>query len=227
MDALRATDGLAPDWLAGLLLLAVGVLAWVNMVSPRQWVVLARSFGALRLGRHRLREELDMRDRTLTGLAVLSTLVVALFVHQLFLYHGLVPAGALPYLQTLLVVGGALLAQLVVLQALRWLPSRDGGLKEYLYTTIVFHVVLGLLLLPVATVMAYPAEVAWRQPAWVVGLAVIGAVVLFRWVRAVVVGVGNGAPWRYILLYLCTLEILPAALVLEQLRDFVPPAHHP
>ncbi|MBP8822387.1 MAG: DUF4271 domain-containing protein [Flavobacteriales bacterium] len=227
MDELRATDGLAPDWLAAILLLAVGVLAWVNMVSPRQWVVLARSFGALRLGRHRLREELDMRDRTLTGLALMSTLVVALFVHQVLLYHGRVGAGPQDYLLTLLVVAGALLAQLAVLQAVRWLPEQDGGLKEYLYTTIVFQVVLGLLLLPVATLMAFPAQVIWRQPVWITGMAVLASMVLFRWVRAVAVGVGSGAPLRYILLYLCALEILPAALVLEQLRDFVPPVHHP
>ena len=66
MDQLRAVDALGSGWLAALLVLAFGMLAWVNMVSPRQWVVLARSFGALRLGRHRLREELDLARRYLS-----------------------------------------------------------------------------------------------------------------------------------------------------------------
>lgn len=227
MDQLRASDPLSPDWLVGVLVLAVGVLAWVNMVSPRQWAVLARSAGAFRLGRQRLRDELDMRDRTLTVLAVMSTLVIALFIHQVLLYHGLVAPGPLTYLWTLLAVAGVLLAQAALLRAVRWLPEHDGGLRELLYTTIVLHVVLGLLLMPVAAVMAFPGQAAWRQPVWITGAALLVAMVLFRWVRAVAVGIGNGAPLRYILLYLCALEILPAALVLEQLQGFVPPVHHP
>jgi len=227
MDQLRGVDYLAPEWVAGLLLLAMGLLAWVNLVSPRQWTVLARSFGALRLGRHRLREELDMRDRTLAGLAVLSILVLALFAYQVLLYHGRVAHGAAEFARVLLVVAAVLAGQVVVLQALRWLPGEDGGLKEYLYTVIVFQVVLGLLLLPVAALMAYPGQVAWRGWLWQAGMAIVAAVVLFRWVRAVAVGLGNGTPVRYIFLYLCALEILPAALALEHVRAFVPTVHHP
>lgn len=227
MDQLRAEDLLGSDWIAGLLLLAVGVLAWVNMVSHRQWVVLARSFGAMRLGRHRMREELDVRDRALTGLAIMSTMVIALFGYQLALYHGLISPGIGGFLWAFLAVAAVFLLQMGLVQGVRLLPVRDGGLTEYLYTIVVFHVVLGLLLLPVVTVMSFPAQVAWREWAWVAGLALVVGTLLFRWVRAVVVGVGNGAPLRYIFLYLCALEILPLALALEQVRDFVPPMHHP
>ena len=227
MDELRAVDALGSGWLAGVLVVAVGVLAWVHMVSPRQWVVLSKSFGALRLGRHRLREELDMRDRTLTGLAVMSTIVIALFGYQVFLFHDWIQHGIMGFLQVLLVVTVVMVAQLALLQTIRLFPAEDGGLEEYLYTVIVFHVVLGLLLLPVTTLMSFPGEVAWREWIWLAGLAIVGAVILFRWVRAVMVGMGNGTPLRYIFLYLCTLEILPAALALQQARHFVPLMHHP
>lgn len=227
MDELRVVDALGSGWLAGVLILAVGMLAWVNMVSPRQWVVLSRSFGALRLGRHRLREELDMRDRTLTGLAVMSTIVIALFGYQVFLYHEWIQPGIMGFLRVLLVVTVVMVAQVALLQTIRLLPTSDGGLEEYLYTVIVFHVVLGLILLPVVTLMSFPAKVSWREWIWLAGLAIVGATVLFRWVRAVVVGMGNGTPLRYIFLYLCALEILPAALAIEQARHFVPTLHNP
>lgn len=227
MDQLRAVDALSTGWVAGILLLAVGVLAWVNMVSHRQWVVLLRSFGAMRLGRHRMREELDMRDRTLTGLAVMSTMIIALFGYQVLVFRGWIGPGVQGFLWSFLVVGGGFLAQMGLLAAVRLLPARDGGLTEYLYTMIVFHVVLGLLLLPVATVMAFPARVAWREGAWLLGVVVVAATLLFRWVRALATGLGNGTPLRYIFLYLCALELLPAALALEQVRGLVPlMAHH-
>lgn len=227
MDQLRVVDVLGSDWIAGLLLLAVGVLAWVNMVSHRQWVVLAKSFGAFRLGRHRMREELDVRDRTLTGLAVMSTMMIALFGYQLMLFHGLIGAGIGGFLWSFLAVGTVFLLQMGVVMAVRLLPKKDGGLTEYLYTLVVFHVITGLLLLPVVTAMSFPGHVAWRGWIGVAGVAIVASIILFRWVRAVVVGLGNSTPLRYIFLYLCTLEILPLALALEQVRDFVPLMHHP
>ena len=227
MDQFRGVDSLASGWLAVLLLLAVGGLAWVNLVSPRQWVVLARSFGALRLGRHRLREDLDVRDRTLTGLAVMSAVVIAIFAYQVLLYHGWVRPGMPSYLYVLAAVVGVVGARLLLLQLIRLLPAGDGGLKEYLYTVIVFHVVLGLLLLPVAVLMSWPGQVSWRKwLAWS-GLGIGVAVLLFGWVRAVVVGVGSGAPLRYIFLYLCALEMLPVALALQYARNIVPSLPHP
>lgn len=212
--------------MAALLFLALGVLAWVNMVSPKQWMVLARSFGALRLGKHRLREDLDMRDRTLTGLMVLSTVVMAVFTYQALLYHGWIGNGIMAFGRILLVVAVVTAAQVAMLRAIAVLPPNDGGMVEYLYTVILMQVVMGLLLLPVVTVMSFPGQVAWREWAWVLGVAIIALTILFRWVRATTIGLGNGVPLRYIFLYLCTLEILPVALALEHARQFVPPSHN-
>lgn len=227
MDELRAVDALGSGWLAGILLLAFGMLAWVNMVSPRQWAVLGRSFAALRLGRHRLREELDIRDRTLTGLVVLATVVIALFIYQALLYHGWITSGIAGFGRILLVVAAVTVAQVVVLQAIAVLPDGDGGLEEYLYTVIIFHVVLGLLLLPAVVLMAFPAQVAWREWTWWAGACIAGATLLFRWVRALVIGLGNGTPLRYIFIYICALEILPVGLVLERAWHFVSPLPNP
>ena len=226
MDQLRAVDALSSGWLAGILLLALGILAWVNMVSPKQWPVLARSFGALRLGKHRLREDLDMRDRTLTGLVVLSTIVIAVFAYQILLYHGWIEHGFVEFGRILLVVAVVSLAQVAFLRAISLLPATDGGTEEYLYTVILMHVVMGLLLLPVVTVMSFPWRVAWREWAWVVGAAIIALTILFRWVRAATIGLGNGVPLRYIFIYLCALEILPVGLAIEYARQFVPPSPH-
>lgn len=226
MDQLRAVDTLGPGWLAGVLFLALGILAWVNMVSPKQWMVLARSFGALRLGKHRLREDLDMRDRTLTGLVVLSTVVIAMFAYQVLLYHGWIEHGIMEFGRVLLVVAVVAVAQVAFLRAIAVLPANDGGTEEYLYTLILMHVVMGLLLLPVVTVMSFPGQVAWREWAWILGVAIIAVTIVFRWVRATTIGLGNGVPLRYIFLYLCALEILPVALALEHARQFVPPSHN-
>ena len=224
MDELRVVDAMGAGWLAGILVLAFGIVAWVNMVSPRQWAVIGRSFAAFRLGHHRLREDFDVRDRALTGLMVLATMVIALFAYQALVFHGWVRPGPAEFGRVLLLVAVATAAQLVLLRAIAMLPEADGGLEEYLYTVIIFHVALGLLLLPVTILMSFPAQVAWREGAWLAGVGMAAATVLFRWGRAVVIGLGNGTPLRYIFIYICALEILPVGLVIERAWHFVPPS---
>ena len=167
-----------------------------------------------------------MRDRTLTGLVVLSTFVIAMFAYQVLLYHGWIQHGFVEFGRILLVVAVVAFAQVAFLRAITVLPANDGGTEEYLYTVILMHVVMGLFLLPVVTVMSFPWRVAWREWAWIVGAAIIGFTILFRWVRAATIGMGNGVPLRYIFIYLCALEILPVGLAIEYARQFVPPSPH-
>ena len=39
--------------------------------------------------------------------------------------------------------------------------------------------------------------------------------VLYRWFRAVLIGVGEGVPLRHVFLYLCTAEIVPVAIAIH------------
>ena len=86
---------------------------------------------------------------------------------------------------------------------------------------------IALLLLPLITLMAYPYQPGWRTVLWKVGLALIACGILFRWIRALFIGVGYGISLRYIFIYLCAAEILPLALVLEQARQAVHQMSHP
>ncbi len=81
-ETLRATDPLAGDWILLVILFVLGMLGWVNLVSPKKWRLITRSFFSFRLGRQSLRDELDVQDRTLIGLAVMASGTIALFAYQ-------------------------------------------------------------------------------------------------------------------------------------------------
>jgi hypothetical protein len=51
------------------------------------------------------------------------------------------------------------------------------------------------------------------------GLAVVGFMLLYRWVRGTWIGVGEGVPVRYIIVYFCAAEILPVLLTIGALRQ--------
>lgn len=225
-DSLRTLDPFGADWTVVVILICVGTLGWINLVSPKKWKLITRSIFALRLGRQSMRDDIDPQDRTLVAMLIMASAVIALFGYQWCLRSGAVPAGFASWARMLGAVLVILLAQVVLLRFLALLFQGDGGLMEYTYTLLLIHVALGLALLPVVLILAYPHHVEWRTAAVWAGLGIVAAITLFRWLRALVVGVGSGVPVRYIFIYLCALEILPVALALHETQRILPATSH-
>ena len=221
-ETLRATDPLAGDWILLVMLAALGMLGWINLVSPKKWRLLTRSFFSFRLGRQSLRDELDLQDRTLIGLAVMASAVVALFAYQfvVLVAHGRPGVGLWAELFVAALV--LLFAQVFLVRSVGRLFETDNGLAEYLYTFLLLHVALGIMLFPVTATIAWPYRISWRMWALLVGIGLIGLVSVYRWLRAAALGVGESVPVRYIFIYLCALEILPVALACQQALRFLP-----
>lgn len=222
LETVRATDPLAGDWILLVMLAGVGMLGWINLVSPKKWRLLVRSFFAFRLGRQSLRDELDLQDRTLIGLAVMASALVALFAYQfvVLVAHGSPGIGLWAELFAAALV--LLFVQVFLVRSVGRLFEADNGLAEYLYTFLLLHIALGIVLLPVTATIAWPYRVSWRTWALVTGLGLIGLVTAYRWLRAAALGVGEGVPVRYIFIYLCALEILPVALACQQAFRLLP-----
>ena len=235
-ETLRATDPLAGDWILLVMLAALGMLGWINLVSPKKWRLLTRSFFSFRLGRQTLRDELDLQDRTLIGLAVMASAALALFGYQFTVLVAHLPPGIGLWAKLFGVLLLVLVVQVLLVRLAGRLFGADGGLSEYLYTLLLLHVVLGVALLPVTasiawphdvtTSAAHPDEMLWRTWGLRIGLALVVLVTIFRWLRAAVLGLGEGVPLRYVFIYLCALEILPVALACQQaLRYLSQPSH--
>ena len=226
-ETLRATDPLAGDWILLVMLAALGMLGWINLVSPKKWRLLTRSFFSFRLGRQSLRDELDLQDRTLIGLAVMASAVLALFAYQ----FAVLLAHVRPGFGLWAALFGAslvlLAAQVSLVRSAVRLFEGDSGLSEYLYTLLLLHVALGIALLPVTGMTAWPHHTVWRTWAIWIGFGLVALVTAYRWVRAAVLGMSEGVPLRYVLVYLCALEILPVALACQQTLRVLPDPYHP
>ncbi len=72
MDVLRGTDPLSGDWMALVVVLATGLLGWINVVAPKKWRLLTGTVFGLRLGRQSMRDEVDLQDRTLVALVLMA-----------------------------------------------------------------------------------------------------------------------------------------------------------
>jgi len=93
------------------------------------------------------------------------------------------------------------------------MAASDRGIAEYLSAGYLVFLLTGLLLLPTVVLMAYRSP--WRPALLMVGAIVLALLLLFRWVRGAWVGLGEGLPLRYIILYLCAAEAIPILLIIH------------
>jgi hypothetical protein len=222
MDLLRPLDPLNAEWVTLLLLIAFFMLAVINMNSPRKWRLLSQAMFRKRLGRQALREEVDLRDRTFVVLLLVAVAVLALFIWQLVTFA---TAAVPPAFPAILVGALALVAaQAMLVWLLGALVKADGGLLEHLYSGLLLFILAGVLLLPLVVLIAYRPE--WRAPLFWTGMVVLVSSLLFRWLRAIWIGSGEGVPARYIIIYLCGAEILPLLLLIHALRPSFPTLSH-
>jgi hypothetical protein len=220
MGTERVADPLNSEWVTVLFLAALVAVAWINLISPRKWRLLWSTIVRARLGRQTLREDIDLQDRTLIALVLVSVVITGLFGYQFAVLRGVMVPGILGFWGITGAVLGVVLLQLTVIKAVSWLFNADQGLGEYFRTMVLLQVVLGLGLWPIALLGAYQS--AWRPWLMSLGGVLVLVVVVVRWGRAFVIGRGHGNKAGPILLYLCAAEILPAAIALRSLQHLLP-----
>lgn len=212
-DALRVDDPLNAEWVTALLLLVVLLMMLIQVGSPRKWRLLGRSMFSMRLGKQALREEMGLRDRAFLGLLVVGAVLLALFGYQVMTLHG----EAAPFPMVMGAIAATVLVHFVLLSALGSLLRIDDGVHEYIYTGFLLFILAGLVVLPMVVFIAY--QPTWREWAVTTGGILLGLLLLYRWVRGGWIGLGEGVPVRYIILYFCAAELMPVLLVIDHLRD--------
>ena len=85
--------------------------------------------------------------------------------------------------------------------------------REMVFNMMLYNSVLGIVLLLVVTVHAIAHE--WSGIVQWVGLAIIALFYIFSLIRTIYFSVRKEVSIFYLILYLCTLEILPILLVIK------------
>lgn len=218
LDSLRYEDPMGAWWVATVLLVVLVIIAITNVSSPRKWRLLGQALFQLRLGKQTLREEIDLQDRALLGLLFCSVLIMGMFAWQVFVYFNI--PGSPAYLTWVFLIAAVVFVQSLALRTAAMILRVDNGLGEHLYSGLMVFILAGLVLLPLAVLIAYRPE--WRHELLIAGGVVTCLLLLFRWLRGVWIGIGEGVPFRYIIIYLCTTEIMPLLLLVDALRRPIP-----
>jgi hypothetical protein len=212
------------SWIIPLLLLAFFLAGIINTFffrSSRQLLLsLFKRDGLRKL----IDEENILLRRTLLLCLLQYLIILPVFVYQVTNYFNLTNA-LLPYVpayaQLLLVCAGTLGLKVLVINALGFLFDCSKEARNYSLSILVLCAVLGLIYIPIslAIKLSVPTISSWFL---LTGLGLTA----FAYLISLLIGLSNGLrsivlSKFHLILYFCTLEILPVILIIKAVKNSV------
>ncbi len=166
-----------------------------------------------------LREEIVLTSRASQIMMVLAQLSVAMFGYLFVTYYdislfGINLSGFLLYVLILTFNIFFYFVKISVTYLLKFFFKGDYSLTEYEFNYKLLFKVAGLGLFPISLLIAY-SPLLFESPLFYLGIGLIVASALWIWARGWLNAMSNRISIVYIILYLCTLEILPVAVLLK------------
>jgi hypothetical protein len=209
------------DWMFLVLLVVAVTIAAIKYTYPRRLQRLLQSLFRVRMLQQLMREEMVMTHHSAIALFISFALTSALllyFAAVQFNWPLLTFFGPWFYPAMAAAVIALYLFKVLLISVIRVVFLADGGMWEYLNYSFVMNALLGIAWLPVAVVVMVSTD---SLPA--IFLLVAGAVFSLAWLIRIAKGIQFAIQHHvlpvYIFLYLCTLEILPLAVIAKGIAE--------
>ena len=152
-----------------------------------------------------------------TVLNLISFLIISLFLYQAAFYYGMIPdsmSGLAFWSASLGVIILSLTIRHVICVVIGNLSGRKDVFHEYLLGIYQSYQFGALILFILVILVSYTAVLPERV-LLVSGFIVIGVMYLFRVTRLMILFMNRNISVFYLILYLCSLEILPVAIIIR------------
>jgi len=197
-----------------MLILVIGMLAilgWVRVNYPRRIAEVFESATQERILKQTMREEFLLSHRASIVYLVVYMLVTGLFAFLLSKAQGLGldEWHSSVYVSLLFgIVGVVLLLRSAIIRLTQWILEVDFGLNQFHFHSFLTFMLVGVGVLPFVILSLF------LEPSMAKILCFgIGTVYVLAYIYRLFWGLKEarfqGVPWHYLILYLCTLEILP------------------
>ena len=205
----------SPDWILGVLVLILLILAWVRVYHLKRLKQLLQAFLYKLHVYTILRSNDSMIKRISLGLNAIFILSMSLFLYQLIEYYDVFLPLADTINSFLLILPVVLLLyplKSLVLQLVGWIFSDTEKCSEYIFHVFLINKILRLSLIPIVVLATYLSS--GQEVLLQVGVSLVVLFYVYRLFRGYFIGRANANLSQfYIFLYLCTLEILPLIII--------------
>jgi hypothetical protein len=210
--AVSPSENLRPDWLLAVVIGSLILLAWLKLFYNKFFDQTIQSIGNFQLSTKLLRDQNLFSRRVAFALNVNFVVVGAAYIFLLFGILHIRPLSLNGFLSFLVYAG--VLAGLLIL---RWMSSRILGhlfrmhyeFREYQHELLLIYKNLGIYLLALVIGIAYIRE-DFRIYLVILSGGLLISAFLLRLIKGLKIVLNNkDILIFYLILYLCTLEILP------------------
>lgn len=220
--ALRTSPTLQETWMIALFFVLFGILAYLRVAYSKRFFKLLQAVYSVRMVRQAMREELSFTHRVSLFLLLVYTLNGGMVLYLLLISQRFPVFGLSGFGLFLLCAAAFLLllcARIISLRAIGWITQQSLLTAEYEFHLLLMNKFLALAWLPPLMLMAFGAKTH-------VTLWMMAALLMFcvAWLLRVVRGIGVALESRisgvYIILYLCSLEIMPLLFAVKAFSNF-------
>jgi hypothetical protein len=207
------------DWVTGLVFVCLLILAWIQTNHSKRLTQIFRSV-ALPYYVNQLEREGNLYNERITlGLGFIFLTSISLMTYKFAIIYGIQPAQLPSYVFYLIIF--AIVLIYVILKGL--LIRATGSIFKtwehahaYRLNSLIFNHTIGLVLFPFLLLVFY-----WKdQPTYWIALAFLTILLTYRFIRSILIGFSNSKfSVFHLILYLCTLEILPILIVVKIIRQ--------
>ncbi len=203
-----ANDTSAVNWMLVILFFGFISLAYVRSVHRKRFSMLVQTFINWKVAKQIIRYE-----KVYTHPVNILLNLNFLFCFPLFLslsaFHLTNPGYSISEMYLLIILPFLLylISKLVLYKFSAWLLVENETIEEYVFQASLFNKYLGVCYLILTTLLIYsPISSSFLSK---IGLGVLFLFLSFQLIRGVIIGIEKGKNLYLIILYLCTLEILP------------------
>ena len=209
-------DDIQPDWFYGILLLCLFLIAWVRFNYPKSLGKLFSAASNRGKLNQMVREGNVMNEYLTVILYFCSQLLTSLFILKavIMFFPGMIRTEEeLMYFLIIFLISTLFsLAKVLLINTVAWMFQTGEVSKLYISQTMIINICFSILLLPLLIFGIY------AQPEWAFWPAIIlmGLYILFKALRSIQTGLSESKfSIVYLFLYLCTIEIIPLAIVIK------------
>jgi hypothetical protein len=209
-------------WMSGIILLCVSLFILVKVLANKRFKQIFFSvFGQHFF--HQLNRDGDLlKERISIPLFVIYSLLISLLIFQTVLIYNKYQDELLnSFVLFLLIFISIIILWCLKITVIKFIAKLFKEYQisiEYRINTLIFNIITGILLLPLLILITYLKTNIFLYSAFII----IGLLILFRFFRNIQIAINQRKiSVLYIFLYFCSLEILPAIVIIKLVKMYL------
>jgi hypothetical protein len=199
------------NWVFFIFMILIIVFIWIRIFYNKFFNYLTNAMISYQLSLKMYNEKNALLKRVSFILDILYHIILSFFLYESFTYLNIKPLTLTSFNLFLFILNVLILftiARNVILNIFNKLFDTEYVISEYIHNNFIINKLLGIILFPVIIAFYYLPE-KYAGIMFYVGLALICISLIMKILRGYHIIIRKDILFYYLILYLCTLEILP------------------